>query len=61
VSPRVQPPRRRGPQKAPTKQLLTVRFDPSVVDYYRATGAGWQTRMNDDLLRLVARRSKGAR
>lgn len=56
------PPRRgRGPQKAPTKQMVTIRFDGPVLDYYRATGAGWQTRMNEDLLRLVARRVKGAR
>ena len=49
-----QPPRRlRGPQKAPTKLSVTIRFDRDVLDYYRGSGPGWQTRMNADLLRLT--------
>lgn len=43
----------RGPQKAPTKLLLSVRLDRAIVEYYRGTGRGWQTRMNDALLRLI--------
>lgn len=39
----------RGPQKAPTKVQLTLRVDRDVLDAYRATGPGWQTRMNDAL------------
>lgn len=38
--------RGRGPQKAPTKQALTVRYDPEVVERFRASGSGWQARMN---------------
>ena len=50
--------RARGPQKAPTKQVINVRLDPAVLAHYRASGPGWQTRMNADLARLVARRQR---
>jgi uncharacterized protein (DUF4415 family) len=39
----------RGPQKNPTKELISLRVDRDVVAAYRATGAGWQTRANDAL------------
>ena len=47
----------RGPQQAPTKQLVSVRYSPEVLQYFKATGAGWQTRMNDALLEWVSKRS----
>ena len=47
----------RGPQHAPTKQLVSVRYSPEVLAYFKATGAGWQTRMNDALLEWVSKRS----
>ena len=43
----------RGAQKAPTKERITIRLSREVVDYFRATGAGWQTRMDAALLKLV--------
>jgi uncharacterized protein (DUF4415 family) len=43
----------RGPQKAPTKLLLSVRLDREVVEHFRGTGPGWQTRMNEVLLRSI--------
>lgn len=33
----------------PTKISTTVRFDREVIEAFRATGKGWQTRMNDAL------------
>ena len=36
----------RGPQKAPTKQLVSLRLDPDVLAHFRATGPGWQSRIN---------------
>lgn len=36
----------RGPQKAPTKERITIRLSREVVEEFRATGAGWQTRMD---------------
>ncbi len=34
------------PKAVVTKLALTVRYDAEVVDAFRATGKGWQTRMN---------------
>lgn len=31
------------------KVLLSIRYSPEVVDYFRATGSGWQTRMDEAL------------
>lgn len=36
----------RGPQKAPTKERITIRLSPEVVARFRATGEGWQSRMD---------------
>lgn len=38
--------RHRGPQKAPIKQLVTIRLSPEVVDGFKAGGPGWQTRVD---------------
>lgn len=39
--------RRGRPPKDTTKVLTTLRLDPDVVAGLRATGSGWQTRVND--------------
>jgi uncharacterized protein (DUF4415 family) len=36
----------RGPQKAPTKERITIRLSPEVLERFRATGEGWQTRVD---------------
>lgn len=36
----------RGPQKAPIKERITIRLSPEVVERFRATGDGWQTRVD---------------
>ena len=36
----------RGPQRAPTKERITIRLSPEVVSSFRATGDGWQTRVD---------------
>jgi uncharacterized protein (DUF4415 family) len=36
----------RGPQKTPTKERITIRLSPDVVRRFRATGDGWQTRVD---------------
>ena len=41
--------RGRGPQKAPTKERITIRLSPDVVESFRSTGPGWQGRMDDAL------------
>jgi uncharacterized protein (DUF4415 family) len=39
----------RGPQKAPIKERITIRLSREVVERFRATGNGWQTRMDEAL------------
>ena len=51
----------RGPQVAPTKQLVSVRYSPEVLQYFKATGDGWQTRMNEALLEWVNNHSPSRR
>lgn len=42
--------KRRGrPIGSGTKVQVAIRFDRDVVESFRATGKGWQTRMNDAL------------
>ena len=48
--------RGRGPQKAPTKVLTTVRLDADVIAFFKAQGRGYQTRINDELRKVVAKR-----
>ena len=36
----------RGPQKTPTKERISIRLSRDVVYTFRATGEGWQTRMD---------------
>lgn len=38
--------RPRGPQKTPTKVSTTIRLSNDVVQAFRATGDGWQTRVD---------------
>ena len=45
----------RGAQKAPTKERVGLRLDRDVLEHYRATGPGWQVRMNDALRAGMAR------
>jgi len=49
----------RGPQKAPTKERITIRLSPEVVARFRATGEGWQSRM-DAALQEWLRKHKSA-
>jgi uncharacterized protein (DUF4415 family) len=46
--------RARGPNRRPTKEQVAVRYSPEVLAYFRATGAGWQTRMDEALRDYVA-------
>lgn len=39
----------RGPQKAPTKKQIAIRLSPDVVEDFKSTGAGWQSRIDDAL------------
>lgn len=41
------------------KEKISLRLDPEVIDHFRATGAGWQTRMNDALRRAAGLKKAG--
>ena len=43
----------RGPQKAATKTLVSIRLDADLVDTLRSSGKGWQSRVNDMLRKAV--------
>jgi len=47
--------RTRGPNRHPTKEQVAVRYSPEVLAYFRATGPGWQTRMDEALSEYVSR------
>ncbi len=49
--------RRRGPQRAPTKERITIRLDADIAAHFRAAGPGWQTRLNDTLRHAITRGS----
>ncbi|MBF0268046.1 MAG: BrnA antitoxin family protein [Alphaproteobacteria bacterium] len=45
--------RGRGPQKTPTKKLVSLRLSQEVLDHFKATGPGWQTRIDKALKKVV--------
>ncbi len=46
----------RGKQKAPTKELISLRVSRDVLGRFRETGEGWQTRMDEALREWIERR-----
>ena len=46
------------PKSASKKQLISVRYSPEVVAFFKATGEGWQARMDGVLREYVARHSR---
>jgi len=49
--------RGRGPNKAPTKERINIRLSSDTVQYFRSTGDGWQTRMDEALREWLAARA----
>lgn len=54
-------PGRRGLQRAPVKRQVTLRLDPEVLDFFKATGTGWQTHINEALRRAMRRSGRQVR
>ena len=51
----------RGRPKSDRKKLLiSVRYSPEVVAYFKSTGEGWQSRMDGVLRKYVERQSRSA-
>lgn len=46
------------PKSANPKILLSVRYSPEVVDYFKSFGDGWQSQMDRVLREHVARRGR---
>jgi uncharacterized protein (DUF4415 family) len=51
--------RKGRPPLAMPKRLVSLRLDAAVVDGFRATGPGWQSRINAVLLDHLARNESG--
>ena len=50
----------RGPQRTPTKERITIRLSREVVEQFRATGDGWQTRIDTALQEWLSARGHSA-
>ncbi|MDD1517890.1 MULTISPECIES: BrnA antitoxin family protein [Bradyrhizobium] len=50
----------RGPNRAPTKQQVTLRLSPAVLDHFKAEGPGWQSRIDEELVKVVKRKRTSA-
>ena len=47
----------RGPNKAPTKKRVSLRLSPEVLKHFKAAGPGWQTRIDETLVKIARRKS----
>jgi len=47
----------RGPNRAPTKKLVSLRLSPEVIEHFKATGDGWQSRIDETLRKVVKRKA----
>jgi uncharacterized protein (DUF4415 family) len=52
--------RRGRPKLEHPKKAVKLRLSPHVIEYFRATGPGWQTRINETLERHVKRAKQKA-
>ena len=48
----------RPPEGAASKVQVTLRLDPAVIAHFKARGPGWQTRINEVLMKAIG--SKGS-
>jgi len=48
------------PKSANKKLLVSVRYSPEVITYFKSTGEGWQSLMDSVLRKYVARHSRSA-
>ena len=48
--------RSRGKQKSPTKIATSIRLSENVLEAYKQFGPGWQSRIDQDLQDIVAKR-----
>jgi uncharacterized protein (DUF4415 family) len=53
IAARRKPGRPVGSVKAEGKRQVALRLDPDVLDYFRSTGPGWQSRINEVLRKAM--------
>ena len=46
--------RKRAAKGEAQKMAISIRLSPEVLEFYKAKGPGWQTRINDTLCAIVA-------
>jgi uncharacterized protein (DUF4415 family) len=46
------------PKSEKTKQLVSIRYSREVVEYFKSTGDGWQSRMDNVLLKYVTQHDR---
>jgi uncharacterized protein (DUF4415 family) len=51
--------RRGRPKSDSPKEAVSLRLDPDVVAHYRATGPGWQSRINEALRQAAKLKARG--
>lgn len=44
---------RRGRPKGSAKRLVSLRLDEAVIDHFRVSGPGWQSRLNEALRKVA--------
>ncbi len=49
--------RGRGPNKALTKKLVSLRLGPEVIQHFKRGGRGWQSRIDETLRKVVKRKA----
>lgn len=49
----------RGRNKLPTKTPVSIRLSPEVIDHFKRGGKGWQSRIDEALVKVVRRRISG--
>lgn len=45
--------RRGRPRSEKAKEMVSLRLDPDLVEWFRRSGTGWQTRINDELRKVA--------
>jgi len=45
--------RRRGPGRKPSKKQITLRLEPTTLERWKSSGAGWQTRIEQVLAKYA--------
>lgn len=51
--------RRGRPKSESPKEAIDIRLDPDVLAHYRATGPGWQSRVNETLRKAAKPKARG--